>query len=175
METHYIIIRIVSISTLLYILRLIHNHKLRIGNSWYLLILGTGFFILSAWPGAVDILSLFTGTNSHFSNVLSFLIIFLFVIVVQCTLMISSLVNHVKELGQEITLLSSEINEEKIKREAGMAHAINAATMSPIISDELRKITLNQVAKERGTSVNKIKVDSYEHKNGTLQTNKVIT
>ena len=156
METHHIIIRIAAIFTLLYILRLIHNHKLRIGNSWYLLILGTGFFILSAWPGAVDILSLLTGTNSHLSNVLSFLIIFLFVIVIQCTLMISSLVNHVKELGQEITLLSSEINEEKIKREAGMAHAIKAATMNPMISDELRKMTLNQVENESGTDINEI-------------------
>jgi len=143
MEANHIFIRIVSVFTLLYVLRLIHTHKLRIGNSWFLFILGVGFFILSIWPGSIDILSVFTGTNSWLSNIFFFLIVFLFIIVVQCTLMISGLVRHVKELGQELTLLSSEIDEEKIKREAGAAHAIKAATVYPIIANELQSMTLN--------------------------------
>ena len=57
--------------------------------------------------------------------------------------MISGLVTRVKELGQELALLSSEIDDEKIKREAGMAHAIKAVTVHPIVADELRSTSLN--------------------------------
>ena len=57
--------------------------------------------------------------------------------------MISGLTSRVKELGQELALLSSEIDDEKIKREAGMAHSIKAVTVHPVVVDELRSMALN--------------------------------
>lgn len=147
-EVNHIFIRIVSMFTLAYIIRLIYAHNLRIGSSWFLLILGTGFFVLSIWPDSIEILSIFTGTNSWASNILFFFIIFLFIIVVHCTIMISGLINCVKELGQELTLLMSDMDEEKIKNEAGAAHAIETATVHPLIINDLKKMALNSSCTE---------------------------
>jgi len=151
-EVNHIFIRIVSMFTLAYIIRLIYAHNLRIGSSWFLLILGTGFFVLSIWPDSIEILSIFTGTNSWASNILFFFIIFLFIIVVHCTIMISGLINCVKELGQELTLLMSDMDEEKIKNEAGAAHAIKTATVHPLIINDLKNLALiPSKAKKRKT------------------------
>ena len=143
LETNFLFIRIISFFTLIYIIRLIYTNNLRIGSSWFLLILGTGFFFLTIWPGSIEILRLFTGINAWFSNILFFLITFLFIILVHCTIMISGLINCVKELGQELTLLTSDINEEKIKKEAGAAHAIEAALTHPLIVKELKDNRFN--------------------------------
>lgn len=153
LEVNHIFIRIVSILTLLYVVRLIYTHNLRIGSSWFLLALGTSFFVLSIWPNAIEILSIFTGTNSWVSNILFFFIIFLFIIVIHCTIMISGLINRVKELGQELTLLTSDINEEKIKNEAGAAHTIERATVHPLIAEDLKNMPLvPSGAKDRETN-----------------------
>jgi uncharacterized membrane protein YtjA (UPF0391 family) len=53
-----------------------------------------------------------TGSSSWLSNILFFLIMFLFLIVVNCTLMITGLIGHVKELGQQLAILNSEIDEK---------------------------------------------------------------
>jgi len=67
--------------------------------------------------------------------------------------MISGLINRVKELGQELTLLTSDINEEKIKNEAGAAHAIERATVHPLIADDLKNMPLvPSGAKDRETN-----------------------
>ena len=50
--------------------------------------------------------------------------------------MISSLINRVKELGQELAITSSDIDEEKMKREANAAHAIKASTVVPMFTEE---------------------------------------
>ena len=142
-EVNHLFIRFVSICTLVYIIRLIYAHNLRIGSSWFLLVLGTSFFVLSIWPDSIEILSLFTGTNSWASNILFFFVIFLFIIVVHCTIMISGLINCVKELGQELTLLASDIDEEKIKKEAGSAHAIETATVHPLVANDLNSLPIH--------------------------------
>ncbi len=113
MEINYILIQIVSILTFIYIIHLIYTHKLRIGHSWFLFLLGIGFLLLSVWPSAIHMVAFITGSSSWLSNILFFLIMFLFLIVVNCTLMITGLIGHVKELGQQLAILNSEIDEKK--------------------------------------------------------------
>ncbi len=110
MEINSVFIRSVSILTFIYIIRLIYSHKLRIGHSWFLFLLGMGFLILSVWPGTIRWVTLITGAHSWLNNILFFLVAFLFMIVVHCSLMISALTTRVKELGQQLALLSSEID-----------------------------------------------------------------
>ena len=113
MEINYILIQIVSILTFIYIIHLIYAHKLRIGHSWFLFLLGIGFLLLSVWPSAIHMVAFITGSSSWLSNILFFLIMFLFIIVVNCTLMITGLIGHVKELAQQLAILNSEIDEKK--------------------------------------------------------------
>ena len=112
MEINYILIQMVSVLTFIYIIHLIYAHKLRIGHSWFLFLLGIGFLLLSVWPSAIHMVGFITGSSSWLSNILFFLIMFLFLIVVNCTLMITGLIGRVKELGQQLAILSSEIDEK---------------------------------------------------------------
>ncbi len=112
MTTDYIFIQTISVITFMYIIRLIYTHKLRIGNSWFLFLLGMGFLLLTVFPNTINILSYITGSTSWLSNILFFLIMFLFIIIVHCTLMIKGLISRVKELGQQLALLNSEIEEK---------------------------------------------------------------
>ena len=114
MKTNYTLVRIISILTFIYITRLIYSHKLKVGYSWFLFLLGTGFLILSVWPDAIDFLYLVTGSESWLNNVLFFLVIFLFIIVVHCTIVISALTDRVKELGQQIAISFAEIDEKNL-------------------------------------------------------------
>lgn len=98
----------------MYIIRLIYTHKLRIGNSWLLFLLGIGFLVLTVFPKTINILGYVTGSTSWLSNILFFLIMFLFIIIVHCTLMIKGLISRVKELGQQLALLNSEIDEKNL-------------------------------------------------------------
>lgn len=140
MEANYFLIRLISITTLVYIIRLIYTHKLKIGHSWLLLVLGIGFIVLSIWPDTIKSIQYITGDHSLLVNIVFFLIAFLFLITIHCSVMISQLTSNLKELGQELAIISSEINEEKMKREAVGAHAITAATVLPEIENELRKV-----------------------------------
>ncbi|MDR4505573.1 MAG: DUF2304 domain-containing protein [Candidatus Scalindua sp.] len=112
MATNYIFIQTISVLTFMYIIRLIYTHKLRIGNSWFLFLLGMGFLVLTVFPKTINILGYMTGSTSWLSNILFFLIMFLFIIIVHCTLMIKGLISRVKELGQQLALLNSEIDEK---------------------------------------------------------------
>lgn len=111
MQTNYILIQAVSVLTFIYIIRLISAHKLRIGHSWFLFLLGIGFLVLSIWPSTINIVGWVTGSTSWLSNILFFLITFLFVILVNCSLMITGLISRVKELAQQTAILRSEIDE----------------------------------------------------------------
>lgn len=113
MNTGYLFFRIVSILVFLYVLRLIHNHRLRVGHSWFLLCLGAGLLVFSFWPKTIDWLFYLTRSNSFFDNLSLFLIAFLFVIVVHCSIMISDLTGRVKELAQELALLGAEMENGK--------------------------------------------------------------
>lgn len=112
MDINYTFIRILSLLTFLYILRLIYGHRLRIGHSWFLFLLGIGLLFLSVWPKAIHTVYVLTGSTSWLSNVLFFSIAFLFIIIIHCTVMISALTTRVKELGQQLAILSSESTEK---------------------------------------------------------------
>jgi ABC-type transport system involved in multi-copper enzyme maturation permease subunit len=110
------IVRIISILIFVYIIRLIYNHKLKVGHSWFLFIMGVGLLILSIWPGAISILYVISGTKSWLNNIMFFLVLFLFLLVIHCTIVISALTDRVKELGQQIAISFSEIDEKNLNK-----------------------------------------------------------
>ncbi len=112
MVTNYIFVQTISVLTFMYIIRLIYTHSLRVGNSWFLFLLGVGFLILTICPGAISVIGCVTGTTSWLSNILFFLVMFLFIIIIHCTIMIKGLISRVKEMGQQLALLNSEIDEK---------------------------------------------------------------
>ena len=113
MESKDLLYQVISILIYIYILRLIHGHRLRVGHSWFLLLFGGGFLVLAFWPGAIDLVVFITGSNSLLDNILFYCVMFLFFIIVHCSLMIFDLTSRVKELAQEVTLLNSEIDTLK--------------------------------------------------------------
>lgn len=112
MEIHHVFIRASSLLTFSYILRLIYAHKLRVGHSWFLFLFGAGFFVLSVWPNAIDLVTVITGTRSWLTNILFFLMFFLFIIIVHCSIMISALTDRVKELGQQLAILNCAMDKQ---------------------------------------------------------------
>ena len=138
METNYILVRIISILTFIYITRLIYNNKLKIGYSWFLFLLGIGFLVLAIWPSAINLFYWLTGSDSWLTNVLFFLVMFLFIIVVHCTLMISRLIDRVKELGQQIAISFAEIDEKNLNKLINSLQSINTR----ITRDELDDVAL---------------------------------
>lgn len=143
METNYALVRIISVLTFIYITRLIYSHKLKIGYSWFLFLLGMGFLILSIWPGAINLVSWITGSTSWLNNVLFFLIVFLFIIVVHCTIMISSLTYCVKELGQQIAISFAEIDEKNLNKLIDSLQTINTKITRTVLNDEEPCVTAN--------------------------------
>jgi len=141
METNYALVRIISIVTFIYITRLIYTHKLKVGYSWFLFLLGTGFFILSIWPGAINHFYWITGSTSWLSNVLFFLVMFLFIILIHCSIIISRLTDRVKELGQQIALSFAEIDEKNLNKLINSLQTINTRitndVLTPTNSDHL--------------------------------------
>ncbi|MEN6440732.1 MAG: DUF2304 domain-containing protein [Syntrophobacter sp.] len=109
MQFDYITIRFLSLCIIGYIAILIHNHRLKIGYSWFLLLLSAGLLLLSIWPGSLTIMKIMTGDSSLIINSLFMLTLFLVAITIHTSLISSDLMTRVKELSQEIALLKSDI------------------------------------------------------------------
>lgn len=113
MEPKYLVIRLLSIMMFCLIIRLIYCSKLKIGASWIWLVFGLGFLILTLWPGAIDLSMKLIKVNSWIEVVFFFIVVFLLVINIHFSMVISGLADRSKSLAQEIAFLNRKIEDKK--------------------------------------------------------------
>lgn len=106
---------LVSIITLLCIIRKVRNAKVQIENTMFWILFGFMLLILSIFPQiaeiAADILGIYSTTNFIFLFIIFLLLIHQFLISIKC----SQLENKIDELVQEIAIeksLKQDNNEE---------------------------------------------------------------
>ena len=102
-----------SVIFILFILRLIHNKKLREEFSLLWLFLGIVLLVLSVWRNSLEIIALTLGIAYAPAALFLILIIVIISILIQFSLLITRLTDYVKNLVQEVGLLKMEVDEMK--------------------------------------------------------------
>ena len=99
-----------SVIFILFILRLIHNKKLREEFSLLWLFLGIVLLVLSVWRNSLEIIALTLGIAYAPAALFLILIIVIISILIQFSLLITRLTDYVKNLVQEVGLLKMEVD-----------------------------------------------------------------
>ena len=102
-----------SVIFILFILRLIHNKKLREEFSLLWLFLGIVLLVLSVWRNSLEIIALTLGIAYAPAALFLILIIVIISILIQFSLLITKLTDYVKNLVQEVGLLKMEVDDMK--------------------------------------------------------------
>lgn len=98
---------------ILFILKLIHNKKLREEFSLLWLFLGIILLILSVWRNSLEIIAVMLGIAYAPAALFLILIIVIISILIHFSLLITKLTDYVKNLVQEVGLLKMEVDEMK--------------------------------------------------------------
>lgn len=106
---------IIAIGIFVIIIDLVRRRKLREEYSWLWLLTGMLLIILTLWYDSLVWLTHLIGAIAPTSTLFFFAIIFLILVCVQFSIRISKLTNQVKDLAQEIALLSisKKLKEDK--------------------------------------------------------------
>ena len=102
-----------SVIFILFILRLIHNKKLREEFSLLWLFSGIVLLVLSVWRNSLEIIALTLGIAYAPAALFLILIIVIISILIQFSLLITRLTDYVKNLVQEVGLLKMEVDAMK--------------------------------------------------------------
>lgn len=104
-----IFIIILSISIFAIIIELVRKKRLREEYSWLWLITGFVMIVLSLWYDLLIFISNFVGIVIPASTIFLAGLIFLMLISLHYSIKISRLTDQVKDLSQQISILSSEL------------------------------------------------------------------
>ncbi len=107
---------LVSIATLLVILELVRRRKLREEYSWLWLLTAGGMVLLSTWYGFIEKLSALIGAATATTTLFLFGLLFLLLISVHFSIVISKLTLQVRRLTQEVAILAAERDAAQAER-----------------------------------------------------------
>lgn len=113
--TFRIILVIVSLLTMLHMLKRIRNAKVLIEDVIFWIIFSLALFIMSLFPEIGDFLAGLLGIYSTVNFVFLFMIFILLVREFTMTIKVSQMENKIKELTQEIAIKKNIEYQEKIK------------------------------------------------------------
>ena len=103
----------IAISIFIIILELVRRRRLREEYSWLWLLTGTVLIVLTLWYDLLIKVTNLIGVVIPTSTLFFCAIIFLMLLCLQFSVMISKLTNQVKNISQELTLLKSERENKK--------------------------------------------------------------
>lgn len=106
-----------SVATLVFIVELVRRRKLKEEYSWLWISTAAGMVILASWYGLIERVTRFIGAVTVTTTLFLFGLLFLLVISVHFSTVISRLTQQVRRLTQEIAILSAE------RDQAGAEHA----------------------------------------------------
>ena len=107
----------IAISICAMIFELIRRGKLREEYSWLWILTGCVIIALTIWHELLEWITKFIGVISPVSALFFLSIIFLMMVCIQFSERISKLTKQVKNLTQELTILSAEIEQRENNRE----------------------------------------------------------
>jgi hypothetical protein len=97
-----------SVATLVFIVELVRRRRLKEEYSWLWIVTGVGMVVLAAWYGLIERITHAIGAVTVTTTLFLFGLLFLLVISVHVTTVISKLTQQVRRLAQEIAILSAE-------------------------------------------------------------------
>lgn len=99
---------VASLSTLLAIVELVRRRKLREEYSWLWILTALGMLALAGWYGLIEWLSGLIGAVTPTTTLFLFGLLFLLLISVHYSTVISRLTEQVRRLTQELAILEAE-------------------------------------------------------------------
>ncbi len=99
-----------SLIVFLLLLELIRRRRLREEYAWLWLFTGVLMILLVAWPTLLSLITRIIGAVAPLTTLLIFSIIFLLAVAVHYSVIISNLTTQVKNLSQELALLSARMD-----------------------------------------------------------------
>jgi hypothetical protein len=106
-----------SVATLAFIVELVRRRKLKEEYSWLWIVTGVGMVVLSAWYGLIERVTHLIGAVTVTTTLFLFGLLFLLVISVHFSTVISRLTQQVRRLTQELAILSAERDQAGAERE----------------------------------------------------------
>jgi len=100
----------ISIAIFITIIELVRRRKLREEYSWFWLLTGTGLFLLAVNYDLLVGITRFIGAGFPTSTIFFFGIIFLIILNLHFSIVLSAFANQIKNLSQEIALLKNKVN-----------------------------------------------------------------
>jgi hypothetical protein len=97
-----------SVATLVFIVELVRRRRLKEEYSWLWIVTGAGMVVLAAWYGLIEHITHVIGAITVTTTLFLFGLLFLLVISIHFTTVISKLTQQVRRLTQEIAILSAE-------------------------------------------------------------------
>lgn len=110
-----------SVVTLLFIIELVRRRKLKEEYSWLWILTGVGMVVLASWYGLIEEITHFIGAVTVTTTLFLFGLLFLLVISVHFSTVISKLTHQVRRLAQEIAILSAERDQAGAERQRSRA------------------------------------------------------
>ena len=108
---------VTSVATLVFIVELVRRRKLKEEYSWLWIVTGVGMVVLSAWYGLIERVTHLIGAVTVTTTLFLFGLLFLLVISVHFSTVISRLTQQVRRLTQELAILSAERDQAGAERE----------------------------------------------------------
>jgi len=104
---------ITSLLTFLFILELVRRRRLREEYSWLWLLTAGVMIVLVVWFRLLMIVTRLIGAVTPLNTLLLFAVLFLLAIAVHYSVIVSRLTTQVKNLAQELALLSARLDERR--------------------------------------------------------------
>ena len=107
---------IMSITVFIFIFELLRRRKLKEEYSWLWLLTGVVMMIMIIWYDLLIFVSKLIGAIAPTTTLFIFAILFLLLLSIHYSIIISKLTHQIKDLTQEITIMKSEIQEKAEKK-----------------------------------------------------------
>jgi hypothetical protein len=102
---------VISLVTFGFILELVRRRRLREEYSWLWLLTSAAMVLLVVWFKLLVMLTHLVGAVTPINTLLLFAVLFLFAIAVHYSVIVSQLTSQVKNLAQELALLSARLED----------------------------------------------------------------
>jgi hypothetical protein len=104
---------VTSLLTFLFILELVRRRRLREEYSWLWLLTAGAMILLVVWFRLLVVITHLVGAVTPLNTLLRFAVLFLFAIAVHYSVIVSRLTTQVKNLAQELALVSARLEERR--------------------------------------------------------------
>jgi hypothetical protein len=101
---------VVSLAALVFVLELVRRRRLREEYSWLWLLTAGAMVVLVVWYKLLLVITRLAGAVTPLNTLLMAAVLFLFAIAVHYSMIISRLTVQVKNLAQELALLSAKVD-----------------------------------------------------------------